>query len=412
MNRRKVWTIVRHEYAVNVRRPGFIIMTALVPILAVLGMGVAVLFGSQAGRALEAAFVPEQGRVAVVDHSGHFQPILPRYSQQFVLYADEQAARQAVDSGEADMALFIPADYVESGRLLVYSQGSGLTAAAVSDSDRVRGFLVAHLLRDRVPENLLKRAAAPMAEIVPVTGQGEESEGGPLSFIFSFIIPYFLAVMLVVTIFVASGYLLQGIAEEKENRLVEIVLSSVTALEWFTGKIVGLGAVGLTQVLIWLITAVGLSGGSAALLALAIPTFPLSTIVLIVVYYLLGFALYAALMAGLGALGTSMRESQQLAGIVSLFAAVPFMVSGILFSNPDATLVRALSIFPFTAPGMMIMRLPLSTVQTVDIVASLILLGLCIPGTVWLGAKIFRIGILVYGKRPGVREIWSALRAA
>lgn len=411
MNWHKVWVIMRHEYSVNVRRPGFLIMTALVPLLGLLGVGIAVFFGSRTGEALAQTFLPERSLIAVVDHSGYFQSILPAYARHFRLYPDEAGARQAVEREEANLALFIPQDYVETGRLLVYSKGSGLTAAALSDSQQVRAFLVTHLLQGQLPLTLAERVARPLEEIVPVGAEGQENGGGPLGFVFSFIIPYALAFMLIMTIFVASGYLLQGIAEEKENRLVEIVLSSVTTLEWFTGKIVGLGAVGLTQVLVWVFTALALSSGIVVLLALAVPAMRLATFGLIVVYYALGFGLYAALTAGLGALGTSMRESQQLAGMVSLMAAVPYMVSGFLFTNPDATIIRALSIFPFTAPGMMILRLPLVAVPPLDIALSLVLLILSIPGTIWLGAKIFRVGILIYGKRPGLREVWAALRA-
>jgi ABC-2 type transport system permease protein len=129
-----------------------------------------------------------------------------------------------------------------------------------------------------------------------------------------------------------------------------------------------------------------------------------------VVYYLLGYTLYAILMAGAGALGTTMRESQQLAGVFSFFAAVPYMISGFLFANPNMAIARALSFFPLTAPTMMMLRLPLAEVPWVDVVGSIVVLLLSVPAALWVGAKLFRVGLLIYGKRPTLREIWLILR--
>ena len=226
------------------------------------------------------------------------------------------------------------------------------------------------------------------------------------------IIPYFLAIFLVMTIFISSGYLLQGVAEEKESRVIEIVISSVRPVELMTGKVAGLGLLGLTQVLIWLLSVAGFSGGAVALLAVAgAASIPMRVLVLGVVYYVLGYVLYAILMAGVGALGTTAQESQQLAGIFSFFAFIPYMISGFLFANPNMLIARVLSFFPLTAPTMMMMRLPLAEVGWVDVVGSIVILLLSIPAALWVGAKLFRVGLLIYGKRPTLREIWLILRS-
>jgi ABC-2 type transport system permease protein len=215
------------------------------------------------------------------------------------------------------------------------------------------------------------------------------------------------------TIFVSSGYLLQGVAEEKSSRVIEIVLSSVTAWELMAGKVLGLGALGLTQIIIWLAAAAAFSGGALALLGVTIPLLARPDIfVLAVIYYLLGFLIYAVLMASTGALGTTTQESQQLAGIFSFAAAVPLMMSGFLFANPNMTLARVLSRFPLTAPTMMLMRIPLSQVPAADIVGSIAMLILSVPLVLWAGSKVFRMGLLMYGKRPSLREILRALRQA
>ena len=146
--------------------------------------------------------------------------------------------------------------------------------------------------------------------------------------------------------------------------------------------------------------------------ALVVPALPVQKIFFILLYYALGYTLYATLYAGLGALGTNIRESQQVAGVISFLAAIPFMVSGLLFTNPNAPLIRVISIFPLTAPTMMMMRVSMSEIPREDVVASIILLFLTIPFSIWLGGKLFRFGMLIYGKRPSLKAVWQALRAA
>ncbi len=349
----------------------------------------------------------------MVDTSGYFSPILPDYQENFILYDSEEAAEMALKAEEISKAMVIEDDYLETGRVLVISMGSGFSAAAVSDSQTVRAFLVDHLLaKEQVDPALRARAADPANVESRVISTGGQTQGeGPWGFAFTFIIPYLLAIFLVTTIFVSSGYLLQSVSEEKESRVIEIVVSSVRPMELMAGKVAGLGALGLTQVLVWMGSAAGFSGGAVALLAVAGTGFiPIRVLTLGAVYYLLGYTLYAILMAGVGALGTTMRESQQLAGIFSFFAAVPYMISGFLFANPNMLVARILSFFPLTAPTMMMMRLPLAEVPWVDVAGSIVLLVLSIPAALWVGARLFRVGLLIYGKRPTLREIWLILR--
>ena len=410
----KVWIIARHEVRIGIRRAGFIIMTALVPLLGAVGLLVAAFFGGQAADFLERQFAPEPQRIGVADRSGIFAPILPAYQDRYHLFADEEAGQAALRTDEVTILLVIPADYVESGRVTVISKGSGFGAAALEDSASARAFFVDHLLRGRVESALRQRAACPLQiEAVTLSSSGETHGGGPFSIVFTFVVPYFMAFLLIMTIFVSSGYLLQSVVEEKTSRIIEIILSSVTAWELLAGKVIGLGALGLTQVLIWLLSAWGLSGGAGTLLGMAVPLpARMETFALALVYYLLGFLVYAVLMGAVGAMGTTMRESQQLAGIFSTAVAIPMMMSGFLFSNPNATLMRVLSWFPLTAPTMMMMRLPLAEVPVVDVVGSILLLVVTIPALLWTGARVFRLGLLMYGKRPTLAQIVSALRQA
>lgn len=416
MDWRKVWIVARHEYGTNVRRAGFIIMTAVVPVIGVVGLVLVGLFGGlagQVGAALEDQFDLGGGLIGVVDESGYFSPILPAYQDSFVLYDHQADAETALLAGDVRSVMVVADDYLETGRIVVLTTGSGFGAAIVGDSPTVRAFLIHQLLADRVDAPLRARAADPAHVEARVLSTGSQGGGGSEGgLLLTFFVPYFLAVLLVMTIFVSSGYLLQGLAEEKENRVIEIIVSSARPIEIMAGKVTGLGALGLTQVLVWLVSAWGFSGGTAAIQALGGATaFPLRMLALSVLYYVLGYTLYAILMAGVGVLGTTMRESQQLAGIFSVFAMVPYMLSGFLFASPNTTLARALSYFPLTAPTMMMMRLPVADVPWIDVVVSTAVLLLSIPVALWVGARLFEVGLLVYGKRPTLREIVRILRS-
>ena len=415
MDWRKVWVVTRHEYLTNVRRAGFIIMTAIVPVLGLAVLLFGAFFGGQArqlGAFFEKQFDVGDKAIGVVDESGYFSPILPEYRADFVAYGSEGEAEAALEAEEVSKVLVIGEDYLGTGRVVVMSMGSGFGAAVVSDSRTVRAFFVDHLLAGQVDRALRERATDPVNVDPRVLSSGGETQGeGGWGFAFTFIVPYFLAIFLVMTIFTSSGYLLQGVAEEKESRVIEIVVSSVRPVELMAGKVAGLGALGLTQVLVWVASVAGFSGGAVAFLAVAgAASIPARVLILGVVYYLLGYTLYAILMAGVGALGTTMQESQQLAGIFSFFAAVPYMVSGFLFANPNMLIARVLSFFPLTASTMMMMRIPLAEVPWVDVVGSIVVLLLSIPAALWVGAKLFRVGLLIYGKRPTLRDIWLILR--
>jgi ABC-2 type transport system permease protein len=410
---RRVLIVARHEYLVNVRRIGFIVMTLLVPLLGALGLFVAAFFGGQAASFLATTFAPEAGDVGVVDRLGTFTPILPEYEEQMSLYPSEEQGRSDLRSEQIEALLVIPEDYMDSGKVTIITREGGFAAAILEDSDTMHAFFVDHLLREEADPTLKQRLADPIQPLLVSLEEEGEPESGPLSIILNLMVPYLLGIFLVMTIFVTSGYLLQGVAKEKTSRVMEIILSSVTAQELLAGKVLGLGALGLTQILIWLASSVALSGGTMGLLGVALPFLVRPQILVLgVVYYILGFLVYAVLMGGVGALGTTQQESQQLAGIFSLMAAIPLMIGGFMFSNPNMTFVRVLSWFPLTAPTMMLLRMPMAEVPTIDVVGSIVMLLISIPLILWVGSKIFRMGLLMYGKRPSLRQIARALRQA
>ncbi|RME34217.1 MAG: ABC transporter permease, partial [Thermoflexia bacterium] len=295
MNWRKIWTIARHEYLTSIRRTGFIVMTAIIPALGLIVLILTAIlppWGDAVADWLQRQFDVGRKPVGVVDRSGYFTPLLPEYRESFILYEDPEAAEAALRADKLQVVLIIGEDYLETGQIMALTRES-FGEAAIADSDRVRSFLVTHLLANRVDPAFARRAADPTEDLQLriISGTGEERGGGML---FTFLVPYFLALFLIMTIFSSSGHLLQSVAEEKENRIVEIIISSVRPTELMAGKVLGLGALGLTQVLIWLGSAWGFTGGMATVLAMAGRVgIPARVFILGVVYYLLGYLLYA-----------------------------------------------------------------------------------------------------------------------
>ncbi|HEY6043003.1 MAG TPA: ABC transporter permease [Anaerolineae bacterium] len=413
MNWKKISTIATHEYLTNVKRPSFIIVTLIFPALGLVGLVIAAFFSGQAATFFTSQFPNLNKPVGVVDHAALYTPIAASFQKRYVEFQDEDSARQALTADRVGAFIVIPSDYITTGQVVAYSKSS-FTAETLEDSNSLRSLLTYGLLKGKVDEATRVRVTSPYSLTkVTIDSAGKVTSGsGSDSFLTGTLAPYLLSVFLIVAIFVSSNYLLRSVSEEKETRIIEIIISSVAPTELLAGKVLGLGALGLTQALVWLGSGFALSGGLGALFVGATILLNPVAFALAGIYFILGFLVYGITMAAAGSLGTSQRESQQIAGIFSFFAAIPYMIASFLFADPNILIARILSFFPFTAPTMMMLRLPMGQVPAIDIIASLIILIVSVPFLGWLGAKVFRMGILIYGKRPSVKEIWRALRAA
>ncbi len=209
------------------------------------------------------------------------------------------------------------------------------------------------------------------------------------------------------SIFTSSNFLLQGVVEEKENRVMEILLSSVSYRELLIGKVFGLGAVGLTQILAWLVIGLGIMTSNPMVFAMLLDRMHVSIPLLLFAfsYFMLGYLVFASIMAGLGSIATTSREGQQMAGIFSLIGAIPLMFLQFILTNPGAPLTKILSYFPLTSPITMIMRLSTAEVQYYEVVLSIVILAVSAIIIIELSVKVFRASLLMYGKKPTPREV-------
>jgi ABC-2 type transport system permease protein len=377
-------------------------------------LGIATFAGSQASGFIDQQFGPRIEQIGIVDQSGLFSPILPDYQDEFVPETNIAGGKQALANDDVDLLVVFGADYRESGKVTVYSTEDNLVVSSIDDSNMLGDFVIDHLLRDTTDRTLVARIRNPItsAETLglddkPISGEGTQN------FFFDFLLPYFFAIFLVVSIFSSAGFLLQGVSTEKTSRVIEIILSSVTAWELLVGKVIGLGLLGVTRVAIWIVSGIVLGQGMVSMLAVSLPSSLQPEIfILSGVYYLLGFLLFAILMGTSGALGATQQEANQIAGVFTMIAAFPTWIGGFLFANPNAPIARILSWFPLTAPSMMLLRMPLGTVPVEDIIGSITLLVISLPIVTWFGSKLFRYGLLMYGKRPTIKQMIQIVRQA
>ncbi len=411
---KEVLLVALQELWGGLRRPGYIIMTLLIPALGAVALLVGSAFGGEVGDFFESQLAPNQKGFGYVDQSGLFSTPLPQYQGRFIAYPDEAAARADLLAQRIDTYFLVPADYLQTGKVVFYGTGGSFSTFANADNSEVRGFLVDHLLNGRVDPILQNRARAPMEiQAVTLDETGQVKTDNPFSWIGDFVVPYLFSILFMITLFTTSGFLLQGVSEEKEGRIIEILLSSINSTQLLAGKILGLGAIGLIQVLIWVGAGVALLMATVALFTLTgVITLSLSTVVLGLVYFVLGYLLYATLFAVAGSMGTTQRESQQIAGIFSFAAAIPWMVFGFIFSNSNSPIAVIVSYFPLTTPVMMLIRLGFGQVPSGQVIISLVLLVISIVLSLWAGAKIFRASLLMYGKRPGLRDLLRAFKEA
>jgi ABC-2 type transport system permease protein len=331
---------------------------------------------------------------------------------KIVQYRQIDEGLRDLKSSKLESLYLIGEDYLQKGAIEVYTMESRLVdTPGLAELHRL---LRESLLRKLLPASSLEQSGVSatidrmLTSIEPKRFTlNDNGSRAPAGSVINELVPYGIVALLFISIFNSASYLLQSTAEEKENRVIEVMLSSVKPEQLLWGKILGLGGAALFQVIVYLI----LFGFSAIYLVAFINITPLK-LGLFLIYSLLGYLLYSGLLTATGVIGENKRESVQLAGNWSLTAISPLLFSSIIIRSPDGYLSRLLSFIPFTSPVTMILRLSTSVVPLVDIVISLLLLTAGIFFIVRGAAKIFRTGSLMYGKRITGKEIWRWLRQA
>ena len=221
--------------------------------------------------------------------------------------------------------------------------------------------------------------------------------------------------LIYISIFVYGAYIMRGVLEEKNNRIVEVIVSSIRPTTLMLGKILGIGLVGLTQYAVWasLAIAIALPGVAAvAGMGEGLPHIPVATIGAFVLFFLLGYFLYASLYAALSAPFNTEQEAQQFVMIPGMMLILTSTTWFFAYNQPNGRLATVLSFFPFTAPLMMFMRISVQTPPLWQIGVSVALLAATIFLVAWFAGRVYRVGILMYGKKPTLPEIFRWARQA
>jgi ABC-2 type transport system permease protein len=206
---------------------------------------------------------------------------------------------------------------------------------------------------------------------------------------------------------------MRGVMEEKQSRIVEVIASSVKPTQMMLGKLVGIGLVGLTQYGIWVGSAAALTAAGASMVSrqgFKMPTIPFSLLLYFVAFFILGYFLYATLYAMVGAICATEEEAQQAQMPVTMIIIVPMLLFPMVMNNPSSGVSMALSLVPFFAPTLMMMRIGLVNPPVWQVLLSMALMVATILIAVWVAARIYRVGILMYGKRPSIAELGRWLR--
>ena len=403
--------VARREYLRTVRRRGYLFGTLLLPLGIAVLMGVSVFFSTSG---FEASNGEASGTIVVVNESdvtiNEFQTALASLET-----TTEEDAAARLESGEISEYYVVPAGFRVDGVVTRVETGSGFDISRLEGAENNEA-LLRYVVRDAllreagVPEEAITRVLQGVSVNV-VTVEGDEVSGADIAA--GIALPMVFVAIFMISIFMTSGYLLQSVTEEKENRVVEIVLSSIPATPLMAGKILGLGGAGLTQVGIWVLSALV----AIPLLSSQVPDLgPIeldpTMLVLALTYFVLGYLAYGAIFAAIGAIAPGNREAQQYSGFLGFAAAMPFIVFSVFLSDLSSPVVLALALFPLTTPTAMLIVLGISDgIPWTLVGASLTTLSLFAVLATFASARIFRATVMLYGVRPSLQQLVAAVRS-
>jgi ABC-2 type transport system permease protein len=436
----KIMAVVRREFVSRVHTRTFIITTLLLPvvILAIavipgllMGQsdqttrialidGTSAHLGQRVGQVLDAEKLDSDKdakpryRVTVMPANGHGDTVRKR------LIAQTGFSRDAAD-GKYDGVLVLDDGVLKSGKLTYY----GGNVSSPDAMTHLRGSLSKAFAAMRLANAGINVATVSQA-MRPLDVHGERVSDGKLtgqSGHGAFMVAYGMGFLLYMAIVLFGQRTMTSVIEEKTSRVMEVLVSSLTPFEMLAGKVLGVGAAGLLQMAIWGVSAWLITSHTAQLAALvganantfsafALPSISGALVGVFLVYFALGFLLYGALFAAIGAMCNSTQDTQQYASVVTMVILIGFLAMFGIISNPTGQLAHVAPWIPFLAPFTMPVAWSLTSVSVVNLIGSLALMALAIWACVWVAARIYRIGILMFGKKPSWREVWRWVLAS
>ena len=427
----RLWAVIKREYLERVRTKWFVFATIFAPVLMTALLILPIwLIGKSGGTTdlahmtiLDASGVGLGARVQA-DLAGGLTASDTSRTQVIVLKPDDLAAAESA-STHAVMRKETNGYLVLGPRILddTVARYAGRNASSIIDVQRV-----GEAVRREVLAKRLEQAGVDAQRVMSLTsakrldleteqiGDRGREGSGMVKYFFSFAIAF----LLYTSILIYGQTVLRSVLEEKQTRVAEVVVSSVSTDTLLAGKVLGVGAVGLTQQILWVVMTLVLTRlREPVMRAMHLPSAPIKipsispgVLALLMLFFLLGFILYSALFAAVGSMVNTDQEAQQAQQpFMLLLVATVILIQPVLL-NPTTKLAVGSSIFPFSAPILMPVRLSLMSVPWWQLTASLASMLVMIVLAIWLASRIYRVGLLMYGKRPTIREVARWVRSA
>lgn len=415
------WPIFKREYMTRIRSKGFWISTALFPILTL----VVTVVPSRLAMKSKGEATP----VRVVDAVGDFFPVLegivaeadrPADSPPLVLERPAGRRLEAIgeelnalsESGQIQGYVIIDRTSIEEGKVLLLARSPSTALAG----DYLPGIFAQAIRRYRLDRlglagKQIEDAVGPIDfDVEKATSDPKKKQSGMSAL--------YMSIGMVMFIYFAllfyGVYVLRGVLEEKSNRIVEVIVSTVRPFDLMLGKILGIGSVGLTQIAIWATTALlATSPQIAALMSISSENrlkLDPAMLIFFPVYFVLGYFMFATIYAGIGSMFNSEEDAQQLVSVATMLLVVPMIVMTPVIKNPSGTLAVVLSLIPFFSPILMYLRIAVQMPPMWQIALSIVIMIATTAFLTWIVAKIYRVGILMYGKKPTIPELVRWLR--
>jgi ABC-2 type transport system permease protein len=443
-NRSKIMTIISHEYLTKIKSKGFIWSTLLAP------LGLLVFIGIIGGM----AFLSETSntrKIAIVDESGLIgeKVVENDTSSYFMSQKSTDELEKEVLAEKLDGYLYIPKNFLDSGRANVYSLGGG--GLNFIDKLERRIWKVTRkerLLKANLTDSVIKKIEQRIdISTNKITETGTEEDYAQVFAGLGYALGFIIYMMMMIY----GGLVSSSVIEEKSNRIVEVIASSVRPIDIMMGKVVGIGMVGLTQILFWMIIFVGLllvSGpiissfavdpaqmqdtvaqmqqqmgpmqagntnevaeGFQEAISVIMSFVTPGVIAAFIYFFLIGYLIFSTIFAGLGAAVDQQTDANQLQMPITLFAIMPMLLIQFVMSDPDSTLSVVVSLFPLFSPTLMIVRIAATDVPLWQIVSSVLLTLGTFYGILYISAKIYKVGILMYGAKPSFKDLFKWIRA-
>lgn len=401
---RKFWVIARHEYLKISRKRSFLFGTLAMPLffVAIMALVIVVMLAGEDRRPV--GYVDQAGLLVAVTSLPPNEDDGPN-PVELRAFADGAQARTALEQGKIQAYYVLPADYLTSHNVEMFYWEEPPRGAVQRRFDRlVRANLTASLpaaVADRARKgiNLTVRSA-----------DGRQEVGGD-SFVNLFA-PFFLGLFFSIVVLSSGSYLLEAISDEKENRTIEVMTTSLTPGQLIGGKSIGLMAVALTQIGILMATIViGVIIGAQFVEALRMVTVPWSMVLTLGLFFVPTFALIAGMMIAVGSMVTETRQGQQIAGALNLLFTLPFFFVIVFLTAPNSPLATILTIFPTTSFLTIALRWSMTTIPLWELIVAWVLVTGSAVCMVWAAARIFRVGMLRYGQRLDLKSMLRAVRS-